>query len=508
MSFHSPKSLSFIHCFSLKSTVVGSCALSLIFFGEKAVTEGELPNIVVMLADDMGYGEVQALNPKYGKIKTPELDNVVAEGLTFTDGHSGSAVCTPTRYGLITGRYAWRTKLQSSVLKGGNSLVAKETLTLADMLKERGYRTAMFGKWHLGMKFNGQTKETSSKINVGDKITEGPVDCGGFDEFYGFHHAKQMDTWIEHGKVAEKMNPIDMLPRLTKNAVNFINSRKGHNQPFFMYIPWNAPHAPVVPAKGWQGKSGINDHADFVMQTDWSYGQVVKALKKNGFWENSLVIYSADNGTSPNTSGLNQLTKAGHKPSAQFHGYKADIYEGGHRVPFLATWPKVIKPGTKSDSVVCLTDLMATFADITGYQLKPDEGVDSYSFLPILKGKTKSSRSDVIHHSVSGYFAIRKGKWKLCAVNGSGGWLSPKINTGKAKAAKKLSDVYQLFDMSQDEGEQTNLADQHPEIVKELRSLLDKQISHGRSTPGVKQSNDTNKIIVEKWGKGKKKSKK
>lgn len=481
-------------------------ALTMVAMGSSAAAE-QLPNFVVILADDMGYGEIQALNPKYGQIKTPELDKVVAEGITFTDGHSGSAVCTPTRYGLITGRYAWRTKLQSSVIKGGKSLVAKDTLTLADMLKEKGYHTAMFGKWHLGMQFNGQTKESSSKIQPGEKVTEGPIDKGGFDEFYGFHHAKQMDLWIENNRVVESMEPIDMLPRLTKNAVNFINSRKGSKQPFFLYIPWNAPHSPVVPAKEWQGKSGINAHADFVMQTDWSYGQIVKALKKNDLWNNTLVVYSADNGTSPNSSGLNQLTKAGHKPSAQFHGYKADIYEGGHRVPFLATWPKVIKPGTKSDSIVCLTDLMATFAEITGYQLKPEDGVDSYSFLPTLQGKLNSRRPDVIHHSVSGYFAIRKGKWKLCAVNGSGGWLSPKINNGKAKAAKKLSDVYQLFDMSQDEGEQANIADQHPEIVKELRELLDKQIANGRSTPGIAQENDA-KVVVEKWNKNSKKSKK
>ena len=458
------------------------------------------PNVIIILADDLGFGEVQALNPKYGKIKTPELDSVIQEGMTFLDGHSASAVCTPTRYGLLTGRYAWRTRLQARVVKGGESIVAEETLTLADMFKKKGYHTAMFGKWHLGMKFNGQVKEGLGKVKTGEKVTEGPIDKAGFDEFHGFHYARQMDLWIDNDTVTRNIKDVDMLPELTKYAVDYIDSRKGKKQPFFMYIPWNAPHSPVVPSKEWKGKSGINQHADFVMQTDWSYGQVVKALKRNKLWENTLVIYSSDNGTSPQTSGKGALKKAGHNPSAQFRGMKSDIYDGGHRVPFIATWPKYIKAGSVSKDLVCLNDLMATFAQIIGYKLKEDEGVDSVSFLPtLIKGKNKKARKDLIHHSIHGYFAIRRGKWKLSVVNGSGGWGAPTINKKKARAAQKLSDTYQLYDMTKDESEATNLADQYPELVERLRKLLDKQIAYGRSTSGPKQKNDIEKIVVEKW---------
>lgn len=483
--------------------------LTLLILSITSLSAKDLPNIVVILADDMGFGEVQALNPEYGKIKTPELDKVVHEGLTFMDGHSGSSVCTPTRYGLLTGRYAWRTRLQAAVVKGGDSLIAEETLTLADMLREKGYHTAMFGKWHLGMKFNGEVKEGLGKVKPGETVTEGPIDKGGFDQFSGFHYARQMDLWIDNNKVTRNIEDVDMLPELTKYAVEYIDSRKGKKQPFFVYIPWNSPHSPVVPSKEWQGKSGINKHADFVMQTDWSYGQVVKALKRNDLWENTLVIYSADNGTSPQTSGQPQLKKAGHKPSGNLRGLKSDIYDGGHRVPFLATWPKVIKPGTKTNDLVCLTDIMATVAEIVGYKFKPEDAVDSVSFLGSLKtAKNPKARKDVIHHSIFGYFAIRKGKWKLSAVNGSGGWGKPKLDATKAKAAKKLSDVYQLYDMESDLGETKNLADQHPEIVKELRQLLDKQIADGRSTPGPTQKNDIKEIVVEKWNKAKDSKKK
>lgn len=267
-----------------------------------------------------------------------------------------------------------------------------------------------------------------------------------------------------------------------------------------MYIPWNSPHSPVVPSPEWKGKSGLNQHADFVMQTDDSYGQVIKALKENGLWENTLVIYSADNGSSPHSSGQKQLVPKGHKSSAQFRGLKSDIYDGGHRVPFLATWPKVIKAGSKTARIACLTDVLATMADIFDYDLKEDEGVDSYSFLPLLKGEDTETRPDVIHHSIHGYFAIRDQKWKLSVVNGSGGWGRPSVNKEAAKAAKKLSDVYQLYDMSTDESETNNVADQHPEIVKRMRALLEKQIAEGRSTPGKSQKNDADaKIVIEKW---------
>lgn len=483
------------------SSVLFIFSALLLISSSQGVRSEQRPNIVVILADDMGYGEVQALNPQYGKIKTPHLDKAIAEGLTFTDGHTGSSVCTPTRYGLMTGRYSWRTHLQWSVLKsGGESIVAKKTLTIADLAKAHGYKTALIGKWHLGMHFNGEPRVTVNDIKIGEVITEGPIDKGGFDTYHGFHNSAHMQMWIDNDKVAQKLKPEQLLPNLTAKAVEYIEKRAQDKQPFFLYVAWNSPHGPVVPTAEWRGKSGINPHADFVMQTDDSYGQIMQALKKGGVWENTLVIYTSDNGTEQRSAGIPKLTKAGHKPSAEFRGYKADIYEGGHRVPFIATWPNVTKAGTKTDKLVCLNDVLATMADIFEYELKEDEGVDSYSFLPLLKGENVQVRPDVINHSVYGYFAMRDQKWKLSVVNGSGGFTKPEIDRERAKSGQKLSDIYQLHDMVNDPEEKINVADKHPEIVERLRQLLDKQIANGRSTPGKPQPNDADaKILVEKW---------
>jgi len=453
------------------------------------------PNIVVILADDMGYGELQCLNPKRGKIKTPRLDSIASGGMIFTDGHSGSAVCTPTRYGLMTGRYAWRTRLQKDVLTGGESLITKDRLTMANMLKQKGYHTAMFGKWHLGMLFNGK-KETGD-VAVGSKVTEGPIDAGGFDEFHGYHHARQMNIWIDNDTVTAHIEPIEMLPKLTAGAVDYINGRKG-KEPFFLYVPWNAPHGPVVPSTQWQDKSRLNAHADFVMQTDDSYGRVIKALRDNGMLDNTLIICSSDNGTSAPTSKKRNLEKMGHFPSGDLRGSKADIWDGGHRVPFIAHWPKVIKAGSSSDKLVCLNDLMATVAEIIGFKLGPNAAEDSISFLPVLKGEENHARTSVIHHSIHGYFAIRRDKYKLLMCPGSGGWTKPKPN---AKIWEKLEDkgkpTVQLYDMTKDIGEQENLAASMPEKVKSMKALLIKQVEDGRTTPGPKQTNDV-PITIDK----------
>lgn len=465
------------------------------------------PNIVVILADDMGFGELQCLNPERGKIPTPQLDAVAKSGMIFTDAHSGSSVCTPTRYGLMTGRYAWRTRLQSGVLKGGESLIAKKTLTVAEMLKTKGYHTAMIGKWHLGMMFDGIENNKKGAVKPGAVVTHGPIDFGGFDEFHGFHYARQMDLWIDNGQVTRNIEAVEMLPALADSAVNYIVSRKGHDQPFFLYVPWNAPHSPVVPSKAWQGKSGINDHADFVMQTDDSYGQVIQALKDNGFYENTLIICSSDNGTSPSTSGLKQLKSAGHFPSGELRGMKSDIWDGGHRVPFLATWPGKIKAGSRCNDLVCLTDIMATSAEITGYKLGKSDGVDSISFLAALTGSNAKPRTNVIHHSISGEFSLRDGNWKYIACPGSGGWGSPGTKRASQQSKAQGEPLMQLYEMEKDLGEQNNLAAAKPETVERLRAMLDTQIKNGRTTPGPKQKNDAT-IVVEKWNKGSVKKKK
>ncbi len=453
----------------------------------------EKPNIVILLADDLGYGELGCLNPE-GKIATPQLDQLAKQGMVFTDGHSGSSVCTPTRYGLLTGRYAWRTRLQNGVLTGGESLIAEQRLTLPELLKGQGYHTCIVGKWHLGMLFDGK-KNSGSKVPVGAKVTHGPIDFGGFDEFHGFHHARQMNLWIDNDQITRHIRHVDMLPDLTKAAVDYIASRKGKEEPFFLYVPWNAPHSPVVPNDQWKGKSGINGHADFVMQTDDSCGQVIKALKDNGFAENTIVIFSSDNGTSPQTCGREQLAKAGHNPSGKLRGMKSDFWDGGHRVPFIVKWPGKVKPGSTTDQLACLTDWYATFADLLGCSYPESEGVDSISLLSTLLGKdNEAARQDVIHHSISGMFAIRQGHWKLLCGPGSGGWGSPKDR----EALKQALPAVQLYHMKKDLGEQHNMHAEFPSKVEELRSLLETQIAEGRSTPGSRQANDVNQVVIDK----------
>ncbi|PQO43103.1 sulfatase family protein [Blastopirellula marina] len=453
------------------------------------------PNVIILLADDLGYGELQCLNPKRGKIPTPRLDAIAASGMIFTDAHSGSSVCTPTRYGLMTGRYAFRTRLQSGVLTGGESLIAADRLTIAKLLRRQGYDTAIIGKWHLGMLFDGEHR--AGAVPVGAQVTHGPIDRGGFDEFHGFHHARQIETWIDDDRVTAEIEPVDMLPRLTKAAVDFVNSRKDQTAPFFLYVPWSSPHSPVVPSPTWQGKSGLNAHADFVMQTDDAFGQVIDALKANGLYENTLVICSADNGTSAPTSNLDQLQSLGHYPSGDLRGSKADIWDGGHRVPFLVSWPAVISAGSQSDSLVCLTDVTATLADLLRVPLPPNAAEDSVSFLPTLKGATTAARPAVIHHSIDGYFAIRDGNWKLACCPGSGGWTKPKPNAAWKLVDQQKLPPLQLYDLQNDLGETNNLAAEMPEKVAELRSQLDRIIAAGRSTPGPDQANDA-KINVDK----------
>lgn len=456
-----------------------------------------MPNIVVMLADDMGFGEVQCLNPRRGKIKTPQLDSIAAGGMIFTDAHSGSSVCTPTRYGLMTGRYAWRTRLQSGVLTGGNTLIAKDRLTMPRMLKKKGYHTAMFGKWHLGMLFNG--KKEGKDVAVGSKVTDGPVDAGGFDEFHGFHHSRQIEVWVDNDRVTEKIEPVEMLPKLCEGAVEYINSRKGKTQPFFLYVPWNSPHSPVVPSAEWQGKSGLNAHADFVMQTDDSYGRIIKALQDNDLLENTLVICSCDNGTSAPTSKKSELEAMGHFPSADLRGSKADAWDGGHRVPFIAHWPAAIKPGTRTDKLICLTDVMATVAEITGFRMPSNAAEDSVSFLPALNGQDRPMRSNVIHHSISGHFAIRDGNYKLIMCPGSGGWTNPKPSANLWKKLEREGQpTVQLYDMTRDLGEQKNLAAEMPDRVEQMKAMLKRQVDMGRTTPGPKQANDAPIVIYKR----------
>jgi arylsulfatase A-like enzyme len=478
-----------------------------------AADDGSRPNIVYILADDLGYGDVKCLNPE-GKIATPNLDRLASGGMVFTDAHSGSAVCTPTRYGILTGRYSWRSRLQAGVLGGFSPpLIGRNRLTVPALLKRCGYRTACIGKWHLGTsmparaageRFTDDIEDIdAAKLDLAAPIADGPT-TRGFDEYFGISASLDIPpfafiendrftelptarkTLLRDGIAAPGFEAVDVLPTLTRKAVEYIGRRAAAKGPFFLYLPLSSPHTPIVPTKRWQGKSGLNAYGDFVMQTDWSVGQVLQALERSGLAANTLVIFASDNGCSP-AAGVVELERKGHHPSYHFRGYKADIFDGGHRIPFIARWPRQIEAGTASDQLICLNDLMATCAEILGTKLPDNAGEDSVSLLPALLGTARGPiREAVVHHSVNGSFAIRQGRWKLELCPDSGGWSDPKPGSA---AAKRLP-LIQLYDMTEDVGERGNRHKDHPEIVARLLKLLEKYVADGRSTPGAPQHND------------------
>ena len=484
------------------------------------------PNIVFILCDDLGYGDVRCLNPQ-GKIATPNIDRLAAQGMIFTDAHSSSAVCTPTRYGLLTGRYNWRSRLQDGVMGGMSPpLIERGRLTVPTLLKQHGYHTAALGKWHLGMDWPLKPEEKP----FGDGIEAGPAgwrvdytqpirngpNSQGFDYYYGIAASLDMVpyTFIENDRVlkvptVDKAFPMmgdrtnkltrrgpaaadfeaeDVLPALTRRAVAYVNEKAvaaRSGQPFFLYLPLNAPHTPSVPSKEWRGKSGLNAYADFVMQTDATLGELLAVLDKNGLATNTLVIFTSDNGCSPEAD-FKELAAKDHHPSAQFRGTKADIFDGGHRVPFIARWPGRVAAGSSTDQLVCLNDLMATCAEIVGAKLPDHAGEDSVSLRPVLLGTAKALVHEaLVHHSIDGSFAIRQGNWKLALCSSSGGWSAPRPGT---PAARNLPPV-QLYDLSRDIGETNNVSSAHPEVVTRMTKLLETYVNDGRSTPGARQTN-------------------
>lgn len=475
------------------------------------------PNIVYILADDMGYGDVHAFNPD-GQIKTPHMDQLAREGMRFTDAHSGSAVCTPTRYGLLTGRYAWRTRLQKHVLWGYSlPLIASDRMTVASLLQQHGYRTACVGKWHLGLEWALQdpahppsdTKSESwENIDFAGPIRGGPCERG-FAAYFGISASLDMHPHVyiqndgvtsvptrlvpaSHGKafwregpVGEDFRHVDVLDKLTEQAVTFVEQQNGE-RPFFLYFPLTAPHKPILPHTRFEGKSGLNEWGDFVMQVDWTVGQVMEALERKGLTENTLLIVTSDNGATPGAD-FGYLAERGHDPSYVFRGHKADIFEGGHRVAFMARWPHTIPAGTTCPQTICHTDLLATVADILQQKLPPNAGEDSVSILPLLQqATTEPVRQATVHHSINGSFAIRQDQWKLILCPGSGGWSEPR--PGKTKT--KNLPPRQLYNVNTDVGEESNVQDKYPKVVQRMLALMQTYIDAGRSTPGPSQSND------------------
>ena len=475
--------------------------------GEPKDTENTFPNIIYILADDLGYGDVSAFNPA-GKIRTPHLDRLAAEGMRFTDAHTSSSVCTPTRYGILTGRYNWRSPLKQSVLWGESpALIPEERLTVASLLRKAGYHTAFIGKWHLGW---GWARDAAGQIDFSQPVTHSPNDLG-FGYAYG--HAASLDippyVYVENGRctaipadstvnsdymqfwrrglTAPDFVHEDVTPNFFRRAGRYIDARAATGQPFFLYLALPSPHTPILPTADWQGKSGLNPYGDFVLMIDDYLGQLLRTVEAAGIKDNTLLIFTSDNGCSPRAD-FEGLAAKGHDPSGGFRGHKADIYEGGHRVPFIARWPARIAAGGASDRTICTTDLLATCADLTGQLLPADAGEDSFSLLPLFDDPASGDyrRSTTVHHSINGEFAIRGGDWKLITCPGSGGWSAPRPDRDNLSGLPP----FQLYNLKTDPGEQRNLYEQHPEKAAELKALLAGLIRRGRSTPGPERKND------------------
>ncbi|MCB9872858.1 MAG: arylsulfatase [Planctomycetaceae bacterium] len=490
-------------------------------------TSQHAPNIVLILADDLGYGDVSCYNSE-SKIATPHVDRLAAEGMRFTDAHTPSAVCTPTRYGILTGRYCWRTRLKYRVLDGFDPpLIEEDQLTVPGLLKQHGYATGCVGKWHLGMQWTdcegipmpAVPIDRNARPRVGDEvdytraITGGPIDRG-FDWYFGISASLNMSPFcfIENDRpvrlpvlrqpriqtefisVDEGMRSPDftiagVMPRLTGAAVGYIEQqvRDNPDQPFFLYAPLTAPHLPVIPNEEYRGTSGAGHYGDFVVETDAFVGAVLEVLDRTGLADNTLFIFTSDNGGlyhawdaqeaddvehyKPSARGK-YVREFGHQGNARLRGTKADIWEGGHRVPFVVRWLGKTPSGAVSDELIELTDLLPTCAAILGTELPADMGADSRNALPAFLNTKPASpvREFAIHHSLWGTFAIRKGSWKLIPQRGSGGFTFPK-DLDPAKVGGPLG---QLYNLSTDPSETHNAWDEKPDIVASLVELLDR----------------------------------
>jgi len=454
-------------------------------------------NVVLILADDMGLASLHAEHPGSG-LPTPNLDRLASEGMSFTDAHSGSAVCSPTRYGLLTGRYSWRTSLKAGIVnKWGPPLIAEGRLTIADLGRSAGLRTACIGKWHLGWlwpKKGGGTTRKSSEIDYTQPLGGGPLEAG-FEHYFGDDVPNWPPyIWIEDDRAlsipsetmaADSANGVStgpmtpgwsleaVLPELTRRSVRYIRDRARARERFFLYFPMTSPHTPISPSEAFRGQSGVSAYGDFLLETDWSVGQVLRALDQYGLAEETLVIFVTDNGTSPKAD-FSGLSAAGVDLRGIWRGHKADVWEGGHRVPFLVRWPGKVKPGSRCDQPVGLTDVMATVADALQVKLPAGVGEDSRSLLGILRGGVQEPLPDgLVQHSSRGQFAVRVGSWKLCFCPGSGGWSTPR---GSAEGKKLGLPEVQLYDLSVDPGEQSNLALEQPDRVQAMTELLRKVV--------------------------------
>jgi arylsulfatase A len=517
----------------MKKTLFFLVLLLLIPAGLSAA-DAARPNIIFILADDLGYGDIGAYKKQPSKIPTPNVDRIAREGIRFTDAHSPSSVCSPTRYALLTGRYAWRSRLQQGVVPAwGPPLLKEGQLTVAKMLREKGYTTGLIGKWHLGIQWPTKDDQPAaagpdrlSNVDFSKPFTGGPVEHG-FDHYFGVDvpnyppycflkndrtlgiptlpDTGRVDGFNRPGPMLEGWKLVDILPELNRQAVSFVESSAKSGQPFFLYYALTSPHYPVVPAKEFQGKTTVGDYGDFVFQTDWCVGQILEALERSGVADNTLIIFTSDNG--PEVTGE---VKPGVYDRVQIHkhhsldglrGAKRDLWEAGHRVPYVARWPGKIAPGSVSEDTICHVDFLRTTAAIVGAALPEDTGVDSHNVLPYLLGQKADApiREGTVHHSGSGRFAIRKGDWVLIAhVTGDDNRRAGEPEWMKKQRGYVAHDQPgELYQLKEDLIEKNNLYAEKPELVAELRALLEKYVADGRSTPGAPQANDV-PVVIDK----------
>jgi arylsulfatase A-like enzyme len=472
-------------------------------------THASRPNIVFILADDMGYGDLGCQNPN-SKIPTPNLDRLATQGMRFTDAHAPTSVCTPTRYGILTGRYCWRSRLKTQVLWPWEPpLIEEGRKTVAAMLREEGYRTACIGKWHLGWTwpFTKEVDKARDKAVPADAldwskpITGGPC-AVGFDYYFGDDvpnfppyvfiendHTLAVPSEQKPDSMYGAPGPMQpgwqleaLMPAITRKACGWIDgcTKDTPGQPFFLYFPLTAPHFPIVPTDEFKGRSKAGLYGDWVTEVDWAVGEVLAALERNKLADNTLIVFTSDNG--PENPAYKIAKEFGHYSMGELRGVKRDTWEGGHRIPFISRWPGHIPAGTTSGEVICLTDFMATVAATLDIELRGDVAEDSCSVLPALLGEKVDHplREATVHCSCSGKFAIRKGNWVLID--------SPTGDDNKEPDWFKQERGYtphdcpgELYDLGVDLSERKNLYKEHPDIVAELKALLERYKADGRS---------------------------
>lgn len=467
------------------------------------------PNIIVILSDDLGQGDLSCNNPD-SKIQTPNLDQLAAEGINFTDAHSPSGVCSPTRYGLLTGRYAWRSRLKKGVLSGSSEpLIEKDRLTLPAMLASKGYEAAAVGKWHLGREW--KLKNPDGKVVAPNIDWSAPADYCALDAGFTYYFGLAKPAWafMENRHVlVEPTEYFDdshipshiiggnnnkgyrepgftfehMIPAWVDKTNAFMKRSVHAGKPFFVYLTPICPHRPINPNVEFQGKSGCGVFGDFVMELDAAVGSLMDTLDELGVADNTLVIFTADNGAENNTYG--HIEEYDHWSSNGRRGCKRDLYEGGHRVPFIARWPGQIPAGAQSSEIICLTDIMATVASVIGVDLPKGSAEDSYNILPALKGKQprKPIREATVHHSSRGKFGIRQGNWVYIDDENGADNKEPKhvLNAlGVIDDNKKA----ELYNLARDPNQTKNLVARNPEKARALKALLEQYKSRSSSLP-------------------------